>query len=435
MSLSIDSIKRAKEQAKTTSKPVKVSVGDGIRLYITKKSSVFQLRYRIKDSNGKPKEKILTLNKLVAKTQPTLAKAITKALETAEQAKELIQQGIDPSKEKQISKASETVKQELTLNLYFEHWIKRISKAAEWSKKHNRDMKSKFDLHISPLIGSLPLHRIDRQQITKVLDELIVKPATYKKARSLLNMLLEDAVTTNKIEFNPVPRGRVSAVSKYKVKKLPAITDLHRLQNLIAGIKRVNISPEVRTASLLQAYTALRSQTVIAAKWSEFDLTLGLWKIPRLKGRMKLSDQDKYGEYFTVPLSSEVIALLQEWRSTLRWQNSDLLFPSNSQTGHITIEALTKVYKLRLNTDEHCAHGWRSSFSTLAHEAISEDGKGQFRTDVIERCLDHVVGNEVTQAYNRGELLELRHSLMCWWGVQISSTNLIEINAQTRREV
>jgi integrase len=103
------------------------------------------------------------------------------------------------------------------------------------------------------------------------------------------------------------------------------------------------------------------------------------------------------------------------------------LFPSTSKSGHITVEALTKVYKVRLKLDNHCAHGWRSSFSTLAHEAIDENGKGLFRTDVIERCLDHVVGTAVTQAYNRGELLELRRSLMNWWSKQLQQNNIIQL--------
>jgi integrase len=216
-------------------------------------------------------------------------------------------------------------------------------------------------------------------------------------------------------------------VTKYAAKKLPAVTSLPILQNIIAGINTINITPVIRVASLLQAQTVLRSQTVIKAKWDEFDLTNKLWRIPRIKGRIKLSDAAKYGDYLNIPLSDETTELLTQWRNSLRWQQSDYLFPSNSKSGHITVEALTKVYKVRLKLDSHCAHGWRSSFSTLAHEAIDDTGKALFRDDVIERCLDHVVGNAVTQAYNRGELLELRKTLMQWWSKQLSNTNVAEL--------
>ncbi len=426
MAITIEAIREAKQLAKKLGKPVKLSVGDGIRLNISKSSAVFQLRYRIKEA-GENKERTLTLDKLTSKTDITLNKAIAKVLETAEIAKAQVKQGIDPTKEKQIAKVKNTESQSLTLNNYFAMWVKRISIATQWSDKHYSDMSAKFKLHIAPTIGELPLNRISRQHIGNVLENLSDKPATYKKVRSLLNMILEDAVTSNKIEVNPTPRKSVGAVTKYVAKKLPAITSLPILQNIIAGINTINITPTIRVASLLQAHTVLRSQTIIKAQWGEFDLTNQVWCIPRIKGRIKLSDGAKYGDHFNVPLSNETTELLTQWRDSLRWQQSDFLFPSNSKSGHITVEALTKVYKIRLNMDNHCAHGWRSSFSTLAHEAVDELGKGLFRTDVIERCLDHVVGNAVTQAYNRGELLELRKSLMQWWSKQLNNSNVAEL--------
>ncbi|PKI18093.1 tyrosine-type recombinase/integrase [Colwellia sp. 12G3] len=426
MAITLEKIKDAKLEAKNLGTPIKITVGNGIRLNITKSSAVFQLRYRIKEA-GKNKERILTLDKLTARTDITLAKALNKAIDDAEQAKALVKQGIDPTKEKHITKSQSTEKQSLTLNSYFSLWVKRISIATQWSDKHYTDMSAKFRIHISPVIGELPLDRITRQHIGNILDKLSDKPATYKKVRILINMILEDAVTSNKIEVNPTPRKSIGAVTKYVAKKLPAVTSLPVLQNIIAGINTINITPTIRTASLLQAQTVLRSQTVIKAKWDEFDLTNQIWRIPRIQGRIKLSDAAKYGDYFNIPLSDETTNLLIQWRESLRWQQSDYLFPSTSKSGHITVEALTKVYKVRLKLDNHCAHGWRSSFSTLAHEAIDDNGKALFRDDVIERCLDHVVGTAVTQAYNRGELLELRKTLMQWWGNQLCNSNVIDL--------
>lgn len=92
-----------------------------------------------------------------------------------------------------------------------------------------------------------------------------------------------------------------------------------------------------------------------------------------------------------------------------------------------TTDSIRKVYKVRLKLDSHCAHGWRTSLSSNAYEAMDDNGRALFRADVIERCLDHVVGNEVTQAYNRGELLELRRQLMCWWSKQLVNTNVINL--------
>ncbi len=426
MTVTIESIKLAKDRAKETGNPVKLSIGHGLRLNISKSSAVFQLRYRMKEA-GKLKERTLTLGKIKSRTNPNLSKEITKALAEAEQAKDLVKQGIDPSINKKIEKSNNTESQKLTTDKFFKSWIKGVAIAAQWSVKHNKDMETKYNKYISPSIGKLPLKLITRKQIANLLEELVQKPATYKKVRSLLNMIFEDTTTTEKTAFNPTPRKTVKAAEKYIPRKLPALTSLPQLQNLLIAINRINIKPEVREAAILQAHTALRSQTVVAAKWEEFDLTNNLWRIPRVKGRIKLSDSAKYGDFYTVPLSEEIASQLTNWRNTLRWQSSEYLFPSNAALGYITIDSLRKVYKVRLKLDTHCAHGWRTSFSTIAHEAVDQNGKALFRTDVIERCLDHVVGNEVTQAYNRGELLELRKHLMYWWSKQLNSSNVVEL--------
>lgn len=173
-------------------------------------------------------------------------------------------------------------------------------------------MSAKFRLHVAPLIGDLPLNRISRQDIANVLENLSDKPPTYKKVKFLLNMVLEDAVTANKIEINPTPKKSVSAVARYTPKKLSAVTSLPTLRNILASLHRANITSTIRTASLLQAHTALRSQTIIAAKWGEFDLTEQSWCIPRVKGRIKNSDTIKYGDVFNIPLSKEVVELITQ---------------------------------------------------------------------------------------------------------------------------
>ena len=266
MAITIETIREARQQAKKLGKPVKLGVGEGLRLNVSKSSAVFQLRYRIKDV-GKIKERTLTLDKLAARTDVTLARAINDAINLADAAKKQIKQGFDPTKEKQIAKASNTHKQTFTVKLYFDSWAENLAAAADWSVKHKKDMTSKFKLHVSPYIGELPLNIISRQHISNLLDRISDKPATYKKIKNLLNMLFEDAVASNKIEHNPVPKKSVKAVSEHKEKQLPAITSLPILHNVLACINTVNITPTVRVAALLQAHTALRSQTVVAARW------------------------------------------------------------------------------------------------------------------------------------------------------------------------
>ena len=58
---------------------------------------------------------------------------------------------------------------------------------------------------------------------------------------------------------------------------------------------------------------------------------------------------------------------------------------------------------------DQSAHGFRSSFSTMAH------GSGLFRPEVVEVQLAHKHGDAVRLAYDRGDFLEERRKMMTWW--------------------
>jgi len=60
----------------------------------------------------------------------------------------------------------------------------------------------------------------------------------------------------------------------------------------------------------------------------------------------------------------------------------------------------------------HQAHGFRTSFSTIAYEKQKEHG---FSAEVIEAQLAHAIGNTVTRAYMRSDFLKERRKLLEWW--------------------
>jgi integrase len=65
--------------------------------------------------------------------------------------------------------------------------------------------------------------------------------------------------------------------------------------------------------------------------------------------------------------------------------------------------------------DKMVPHGFRSMFSTIAHEKINEHGH---HSDVIELCLAHEEKNKVKGAYNRESKMkhyEERKELLQWY--------------------
>ena len=87
-------------------------------------------------------------------------------------------------------------------------------------------------------------------------------------------------------------------------------------------------------------------------------------------------------------------------------------FPSLQGTERPMSENTINAALRRLGYDtqsEQSAHGFRSSFSTMAH------GSGLFRVEVVEIQLAHKHGDAVRLAYDRGDYLEERRKLMQWW--------------------
>jgi len=65
-----------------------------------------------------------------------------------------------------------------------------------------------------------------------------------------------------------------------------------------------------------------------------------------------------------------------------------------------------------MGIEDHNAHGWRSSFSTICYEKQREHGFGY---EVIESQLAHKVGSSVKMAYLRSDFIEERRELLRWW--------------------
>ena len=75
----------------------------------------------------------------------------------------------------------------------------------------------------------------------------------------------------------------------------------------------------------------------------------------------------------------------------------------------------------------HCAHGYRSSFSTLANKARGEDGRKLWDADWIEAALAHEIsggggngGGGSRRHYLRETYFEERVPLMDWWADRVA---------------
>lgn len=176
-----------------------------------------------------------------------------------------------------------------------------------------------------------------------------------------------------------------------------------------------------------------RSNEVRGAKWSEIDSKSGLWIVPA--ERMKAAKEHR------VPLSHEALNLLKKLP---RLAESDLLFPSTKGTS-LSDMTLTAVIRRMHETDIKAegtgwadntgkiitAHGFRSTFRDWAGETTA------YPREVIEHALAHQLKDKAEAAYQRGDLLDKRRSLMKSWAeycskiAPASGANIAPINTKT----
>lgn len=148
----------------------------------------------------------------------------------------------------------------------------------------------------------------------------------------------------------------------------------------------------------LLAHMFPRTNELIKAHKTEFDLEQKLWEIPAERMKMKNDHM--------VPLTDPVIGYLQELISMS--PNSDYLLPGRSMLKHTSNNTLLfALYRIGYR-GKMTGHGFRAMASTILNEA-------GWNSDWIERQLAHVEENKVRGAYNRAMYLKDRRRMMDWW--------------------
>nr|WP_245818940.1 site-specific integrase [Marivita hallyeonensis] len=135
-----------------------------------------------------------------------------------------------------------------------------------------------------------------------------------------------------------------------------------------------------------------------------------VWTVPadRMKGKEGLVAD------FRVPLSEPAMEIVERAREF----GQDHIFPSLRGHGPITDAAVEKC--LRQMKVGGTPHGFRTSFRTWA-----QDMGVSF--DVAEAVLSHTVGNKVTRAYARSDLLDQRRIVMDAWARFVTGQETVQL--------
>lgn len=343
---------------------------------------------------------------------------LKEAREKREEARQLLANNINPISAKRIKKASES----LTLQNVIDEWIElRKKSSSEATIMQNvRILKN-----ITNWLGNIAIKDIKRVDIINALEKMqnrgIIESA--HRLLSIMNKIYMYAVTKEYIENNIIANIDKSTilVPNKKDTHLPALTEKEEIKQLLKDI----YSLEDRFRSYISTiyifklipYVFVRSENIRLMCWDDLDLEKGLWAIPKEKMKMNVD--------FVCPLPKQAIKLIKEIEPFTR-QRSKYVFPSPQKSDRSVAGATLADTLHRLGyQNRHCFHGFRSMFSTIAHELYKEHG---FHSDIIEACLAHKEKNRVKASYNREskfKYFEEKKELVQWYADRLDK--LIEI--------
>lgn len=280
--------------------------------------------------------------------------------------------------------------------------------AQEWFEKNQRAWAIRtqdgrhrlFDNHVYPVIGDMDIKDIKSRHILKICQNLESqgKTKTVRTAVQLIKRMFAYAIISEHILHNPAS-DVLGVCQPHQGKHYPFLPT-HELTDFFHKVN-VNgkLSAQAKRAFLLIAMTALRSQEVLKAQWSEFDFKEKVWTIPA--ERVKTRTEHK------VPLTAEMIKVLRIQQKEC--PSDTWVFPApNYKNKPLNAWTLSRAIHHAGYGGRQVLHGFRHIFSTYAYES------NQWRDDVIESCLSHQITG-VRGVYNQAKYWAERVELTAWY--------------------
>jgi len=360
------------------------------------------------------------------------------ARDLAADARKLVKTGTDPIDARGAQRAATKLAADLdkAKGMTFDQCRDAYIKAhqAGWGTEYAQDWKNSLEQHVSPVFGHLPVQAIDTELVMKALGPIWTDiTVTAAHIRNRVGLVL-DWATSMKARTGENPARWDGHLKNL----LPKPSKVHKVRNYPA-LPYAQIGAfmvELRARNGMDArslefviLTAARTDEVLAARKSEFDLGAKMWTIPG--HRMKREREHR------VPLTERAIAIAKE---AMRLSDGEFVFPGDRgprQSKNMLQNLLADMNEARkkaglpLWTDpkdnrEIVPHGFRSTFKDWATdwsptpaEIVEAAKRGElveaFPRDLVEVALAHKLPDATEAAYRRTDMIEKRRRLMNRW--------------------
>ncbi len=188
----------------------------------------------------------------------------------------------------QLGQYREPAKQ--TVGEYITDWFNTIHKQT-LTPNTARGYESNIRVHITPIIGNIPLSKLNRNDIIHMYNKLSesgLKPNTVRYIHNTLSKGLKEAVLSDIIPKNPCNGVKRQAPNKYKA----TVLDNEQCRALLKAAKGTKIELEL----LLAISLGLRRGEILGLTFDDFDFKEGTVHIQRQITSTKSSKDSETGK-------------------------------------------------------------------------------------------------------------------------------------------
>jgi integrase len=331
---------------------------------------------------------------------------LAEARHLRDEASRALRSGRNPIEERRAAKAADAARQ--TFGMVADALLE--SKARELRSKRSLDQWRTSLVEADAGLRELPVDEIDTEAVLSAVKPMwIERPKNADRLRGRIEAVLDAArAAGHRTGENPARwRGHLEHLLPRPPKLARghhAAMPYHDVPDFLARLRRDdNIGARALEYCIL---TATRTAETLGARWPEIDLEGKVWTIPA--ARMKTAREHR------VPLSERAVAILE---GLVPLRTCEFIFPSPRGPKPLSHVVMQRVLA-RMEVKGATTHGFRSAFRDWAGNETHAP------REIAEAALAHAVGNQVEQAYRRGDALEKRRTLMDAWAQYCESNEV-----------
>lgn len=336
------------------------------------------------------------------------AVSLKEARAKRDEAKRMLDEGKDPSLEKQIQKQLKIHNYQNNFEAIAREWFE--VKLSDRSVSHRAQSIYLLEKHLFPYLGIQPIDRITAPQLLAIIRRIENRGNidTGGRVKQVAGQVFKYAIQTGRADRNPAADLN-GALRPHKQTHFAAITTPDKAGFLMRSIDNYGGTETVKAALKLSALFFLRPGELRVLEWNYVN-----WRDNRIECPDYIM---KPGRPHIVPLSLQAKKILE--KLNILTGNGKYIFPSwrgnDRPMSKDTIRVALRVMGIDANT--MTPHGFRAMARTLLDEVLG------FRLEWIEQQLSHEVRDSTGRAYNRTQYLPQRAEMMQRWADYLDELN------------